>query len=93
MDPKCVGMSGIFWGVGMYGTLTLKNSEVRLGLVNVGTSYFCLVCCMNLPNSVEALQHHLEKYADKHAVVVRVPPIAFPSTGEEVLVRKTVSRP
>ena len=90
MDPKCVGMSGIFWGVRMYGTLTLKNSEVRLGLVNVGTSYFCSVCCMDLPNSVEALQHHLQKYADKHAIVVKVPPIAFPSTGEEVLVRKTV---
>jgi len=45
---------------------------------------------MGVPNSVEALQHHLVKYADKHVVVVTKPPIALPSTGEEVLVRKTL---
>ena len=64
-------------------------SRQGLDYFPAGTTYYCQVCSMGIPNNVEDLQHHLQKYSSKHQVAAPVQPIQFPS-GTEVFVRKTV---
>lgn len=56
-----------------------------------GTTYYCQICEMALPNNVDKLWYHLQKFATAHGPPkTRVQPIPFPGTGREVFVTKTV---
>lgn len=65
-------------------------SKHGLDYFEADKTYYCQICAMSLLNNVDDLQFHLEKYASKHQGDVQVKPIAFPTTGKEIFVKKSM---